>query len=468
VPLISLIQKIPFGNPAARGFWLYSKVPPTFLKKIEQENFKKTVLFVYKHSKFYRRKFDQHQINPKQVTGPEDLGDFFTTAEDLREHVDEFVCQKPDTAYETTGTTSKKPKRVYFSRNEIREAGLAGAVGLWGVGVRPTDRVASAFDYSFWVSGPVLQASCEALGCFHVEAGRIPPSEFYERLKDYRITVIVGDPSWLLGLSEVAEKKGAPPGLAPLQRSDSFGERPDRAGGWPLKLILGGGENMTEAMRRYIESVWKADCLLSYGQTEAFGAIGMESRDKAGYHLNEFHNFFEIIGADNEGYGELVYTNLNRRVMPLVRYRSGDITKFLEPHPPKSAADRNSPSGLPGRRIAKLRGRVNEWTATAMGNLAPWMFEPILNSIKGLSSDWQIIIDKDSHKDLIEFHVEALDDVVNPSDLKEIIFSNIRKELTDAWKSYELGLFKIDLRLHAKGTLRNGRKLVRLVDKRKF
>jgi len=312
--------------------------------------------------------------------------------------------------------------------------------------VRPTDRVASAFDYSFWVSGPVLQASCEALGCFHIEAGRIPPSEFYERLKDYEITVIVGDPSWLLGLSEVAEKKGS----------------------WPVRLILGGGENMTEGMRRYIESVWKADCLLSYGQTEAFGAIGMESRDKAGYHLNEFHNFFEIVEPDKDGYGELVYTNLNRRVMPLVRYRSGDITKFLEPHPPKSAADRNSPSGLPGRRIAKLRGRVNEWTATAMGNLAPWMFEPILNSIKGLSSDWQIIIDKDSHKDLIELHVETLDGAVNPSDLKEIIFSNIRKELTETWKSYELGLFKMDLRLHAKGTLRNGRKLMRLVDKRKF
>ena len=89
--LISLIEKIPFGNPAARGFWLYSKVPSSFLKKIEQENFRKTVLFVYEHSKFYRRKFDQHKINPKEVSGPEDLGDFFTTAENLREYVDEFV-----------------------------------------------------------------------------------------------------------------------------------------------------------------------------------------------------------------------------------------------------------------------------------------------------------------------------------------------------------------------------------------
>ena len=96
------------------------------------------------------------------------------------------------------------------------------------------------------------------------------------------------------------------------------------------------------------------------------------------------------------------------------------------------------------------------------------MFEPILNSVKGLSPDWQIAIDKDSHKDLIELHVEMLDDAVNPSDLKEAVFSNIRKGFVDAWKSYELGLFKMDVKLHSKGALRNGRKLMRLVDKRKF
>ena len=146
--------------------------------------------------------------------------------------------------------------------------------------------------------------------------------------------------------------------------------------------------------------------------------------------------------------------------MPLVRYRSGDVTRFL--------AGPSEKSGLRGQRIEKLKGRLNEWTATAMGNIAPWMFEPILNSVKGLSPDWQIAIDKDSHKDLIELHVETLDDAANPSDLKEAVFSNIRKGFVDAWKSYELGLFKMDVKLHPKGELRNGRKLLRLVAKRKF
>ena len=232
--LISLINKIPFGNPAEKGFFLYSKVPSGFLKKMEEDSFKKTISFVCGHSKFYKRKFDELGIRPEKVTKPEDLGDFFTTAEDIRANVEEFVCMKPDTAYETTGTTSPRAKRVYFSRQEVKEAAWAGAVGLWGLGVRPEDRVVSAFDYSLWVSGPVLQASCEVLGCFHAEVGRMAPAEFFERLSDYGITVIVSDPSWILAITEVMKKSSKR---------------------WPVKLILGGGENMSEDMRRYVEGV---------------------------------------------------------------------------------------------------------------------------------------------------------------------------------------------------------------------
>ncbi len=435
--IVTLINKIPFGTPAQKGYFLYTKLPANILNSLELDNFRQTVAYVYRHSKFYKKKFDEFGIDPRKVKCPGDLGDFYTTAEDIRENVQDFICRRPDTAFETTGTTSKKSKRVYFSRSEVQEAGWVGAVGLWGAGVRKEDRVASAFDYSFWVSGPVLQASCQALGCFHVEAGRIDPKEFYDRLKDYGITVIVGDPSWLLGLAEVAEKRGP----------------------WPLKLMIGGGENFTEEARRYIEKVWKADFLLSYGQTEAFGAIGMESRDKQGYHLNEFHNYFEIKSPDKDGYGELVYTTLNRRVMPLVRYRSGDITRFL---------DGSSKSGLPGRRIEKLKGRMNEWTATAMGNLAPWMFESIFSSIKGVGPDWQILIDKKNNKDFIEFHIERLDEDKPDARFKEEVLLEFRKELTDAWKSYELGFFAMDLKVHPKGSLRVGRKLTRLVDRRTF
>jgi phenylacetate-CoA ligase len=433
--LISLINVFPYGNPAEKGFFLYKNAPTGVLKSIEAGQFPKVVKWVYDKSVFYRRELDKRGIKPENVKVPADLGDFFTTPEDIRKNVDEFVCMRADTAYESTGTTSKKTKRVYFSRNEVREAGWSGAVGLWGVGLRPEDRVASAFDYSFWVSGPVLTASCEVLGCFHVEAGRLDPADFYERLADYRLNVLVGDPSWIVRLSEIAEKKGAWPGM---------------------KLLLGGGENLTEEARTYVERVWKCDFLLSYGQTEAFGAIGMESRAKEGYHLNEFHNAFEIVDRDADGYGELVYTNLNRRVMPLLRYRSGDITRFI---------DSPSKSGLPGRRIEKLRGRVDEWTVTAMGNIAPWMFEGVFSRIPG-TGEWQIEVTKDGPKDAVTFHVET--DGTDEAAMKSRVLEEIKKEFSDAFKITEMGLLHISLKTHAKGALRTGRKLKRIVDNRKF
>jgi len=434
--LTHLISKFPFGNPAQKGYFLYTKVSPDFMRSLEEDNFRKTVVFVAKHSPFYKKEFKKRKIDASRVKLPSDLGNFFTTAEDIRQNPEEFLCARPDTAYETTGTTSKRPKRVYFSRTEVEEAGWAGAVGLWGLGVRPSDRLVSSFDYSFWVSGPVLQASCKVLGCFHVEAGRITPEEFYDRLADYKVSVIVGDPSWLLRLSEIAEKKGP----------------------WPLKLMLGGGENMTEETRCYIEGVWKTDFILGYGQTEAFGAIGMESRAKDGYHLNEFHNYFEIIHPDEQGYGELVYTTLNRRVMPLVRYRSGDITRFIE---------RPTKSSLPGKRIEKLKGRVDEWVPTAIGNFAPWVFEPVFGKVEGITVDWQIAIDKEGNKDRIEFRMESSDGVENGT-IQERFWSVLKGELPDIWKLYEMGLCKMDSKVLPKGTLREARKLRRIVDNRKF
>ena len=118
--LISLINKIPFGEPAEKGYFLYTKMPSSVLKGIEADNFIRTVRFAADHSPFYKRKFAEHGIDAKKVRTAEDLGGLFTTAEDIRANPDDFICQKADTAYESTGTTSKKTKRVYFSRQEVR------------------------------------------------------------------------------------------------------------------------------------------------------------------------------------------------------------------------------------------------------------------------------------------------------------------------------------------------------------
>ena len=141
--IVTLIKKSVFGQSAENGYWLFSKIPPAVIKKMENGSFCQTIRYVAEHSAFYRRKFAKLNIDPTRIRNPQDLGDFFTTAEDIRNHVEEFVCQRPDTAFETTGTISKRPKRVYYSREEVSEAGWAGAIGLYGLGIRKEDRTAA-------------------------------------------------------------------------------------------------------------------------------------------------------------------------------------------------------------------------------------------------------------------------------------------------------------------------------------
>src|SRR5439155_12224186 len=120
---------------------------------------------------------------------------------------------------------------------------------------------------------------------------------------------------------------------------------------------------------RSVERAWGAPLFLSYGQTEAFGSLGLECREQHGYHRNDLHFLFEIDAADQTGQGELVYTTLTREVMPLIRYRSSDVTHLI---------DEPCACGLFARRIAKIHGRADEMVVCGMGNVGPWVFAELL------------------------------------------------------------------------------------------
>jgi phenylacetate-coenzyme A ligase PaaK-like adenylate-forming protein len=102
-----------------------------------------------------------------------------------------------------------------------------------------------------------------------------------------------------------------------------------------------------------------------------------------------------------------------------------------------------------------------------MGNVAPWMFESIFSSIPGLGSDWQLLIQKKNNKDLLEFKIER-EDSFSENDLKQAVWKKFESDLSDAWKMNQMSLFEWTVSCHPKGTLRKGRKLVRILDERKF
>src|SRR6267143_1275604 len=317
------LERIALRTNPERAAQLLGKFPPSAFAALQRARFRQTLRMVAERSPFYREQFRRRGIEVRRIEHPAQLGDFYTTGEDLRANPEGFKIGRADTVFETTGTTSPVPKRVYFSRTEIDEMGRASAIALFFLGLRREDTVLSAFDCSFWVSPATVRSAFQYIGCFHSEAGKIDPLEFYERALFYRPNVIFGEPSWIVRLSNIAAERGV----------------------WPLKFLFAGGENIAETARHFVEQTWKAQLYLSYGQTEAFGSMGIECVEKEGYHRNDLHFIFEVPDVDESGSGELVYTTLNRNVMPLIRYRSSDLTNLI---------DEPCACGLFAKRIAKI------------------------------------------------------------------------------------------------------------------
>ncbi|MEI8344774.1 MAG: AMP-binding protein [Candidatus Omnitrophota bacterium] len=412
------------------------KASPAYFRKRQLAAFRFIVRYAARHSPFYRRRFEALGIDARKVNAPEDLGDFYTLPEDIVEYAEEFLCKKPEIVFESSGTTGRN-KRIYLTQDELDIIGHNGAIGLYGLGLDKNDRLVNAFDFNIWIPGMVTQKVIEHSGIFGMPAGKVDPMEIYKRIPIYKFNVIFGEPTWLIRLTEIAEQKGA----------------------YPLKMLVGSAEALPERARAWMEKVWMgAKVRMMYGTVESAGAMGFEYRDCCqAYHLNDNNFLAEIYQSDADGYGEFVFTALDRYTMPLIRYRNRDITRFI-PEP--------CSCGLPMRRIARIRGRADELVVASGGNLYPLMFEEILRDVDGVTSDWQIIFKLDGIKEVMTFKLEMAGG--DKEAIQKKIYRNTQERYPDLWKNYTLGIFGIEFLYHEKGALRKGRKLVRVVDERKF
>jgi len=434
--IIEQAEWLAFHLEPQRAIRLLNAMPPSVIERLQRIRFRQTLQLAATRSPFYREEFRRRGINPRRIDHPSQLGDFYTTGEDLRAHVEDFKIGRADTVFETTGTTSPVPKRVFFSRNEIDEMGRANALGLYFLGLRREDTILSAFDCSFWVSPATARSAFQYIGCFHAEAGKIDPWEFYKRATFYRPNVIFGEPSWIVRLSSIAAEKGV----------------------WPLKFLFAGGENITESARAMVEQVWHAPLYLTYGQTEGFGSMGVECAKKNGYHRNDLNFVFEMADCDDTGCGELVYTTLTRNVMPLIRYRSTDVTQLI---------DEPCECGLFARRIAKIRARTDEMVVCGMGNVGPWVFEEVLRDVNGSGAEWQAVVKHDGRRDVIELRIEY-ENNGHAAEMERAIMGNLEHRFSDFWKNHKMKLYEFRVVPYPMGSLRNGRKLKRVVDERQM
>jgi len=432
--LRKLVERTVIGDsvPALVRWGKY--VPTTVIKRLQQDSFRDLVRYAARHQKFFARKLRENGIDPARVRRPEDLGNIFTTPEDLRDlPAEDFICREPELVFETTGT-SGGPKHVYFSYDEIEFAARYEAAAFWEMGVRPGDRMVCTFDAAYWISSWVTFFACKRAGIFCSAIGKPHPRELYSRMALYKYNVIAADPTWLVSLSEIAEKEGA----------------------FPLKLIMAAGDRMTEAYRKYVESVWKCPVVRAYGSTEQGGGGGMECLCRDGYHMDEYNFLFEIVDPDEAGYGELVVSTLSRRTMPFVRYRVRDITRFL---------DKPCPCGATIRLLDKIRGRRDEMVVMGAGNMYPEIFERVLHGVEGVTENWQVAVLQEGLHDILEFRLE-LADGASAATIENTVRANLQTLYPDVWDNCVCGMYQLRFQILPVGGLAHGRKMLRLVDER--
>jgi phenylacetate-CoA ligase len=415
--------------------WLYDNTPAEVIRWRQLQQFRWAVRYAGKRSPFYRRRFAEAGIDPRRVRTPRDLGDFYTTPDDVAERAEEFIAAPESMVFESSGTSGRN-KRVYYSRDELHLLGRVMAGGLRLMGIEPGDRVANAFDFSIWIPGWTGHYGLMAAGNFCQAFGKCDPSEVYKRLESSRINVIMGEPTWLIRLTELAERHGRR----------------------PLKLMIGGGEEMPAAAVPWIQEVWQGvKVKMCYGTVEQGSAIAFQPCDeRESYHLDDVDFLPEIIEADEQGYGELVFTTLSRRVMPLIRYRTRDVTRINQ----RCACGRRAPA------ITRLRGRRDELIVASGGNLYPKMFEDILARVPGLSNDFQVTFDLEGVREVMTIHVES--SRTDGQILEQEIKQQATLQYPDLMKNLALGIFEMRISVEPRGSIRHARKLRRIVDRRHF
>jgi phenylacetate-CoA ligase len=384
---------------------------------------------------YYRDAFAAAGVDAGRARRPEDLGDFFLTSEILKTRPEALLAGPPELAIESSGT-SGRVSRVYLSRRELDYSARQGGLLLGLYGLAAGDRLLCSLDLGWGLGSLLVERGVRSTPLFAMVVGRVDPLEAYRRLGEYRFNVLVSDPFWLARLTGIARERGRP---------------------GPMKLLLGGGEGITQRTRADLEAFWGAPLCMTYATTEAATILAFECTHRSGYHVNEFDFYPEIVEPDADGYGEIVLTTVSRRVMPLVRYRTGDVARWLaEP----------CPCGLPFRRFSALRGRLDEQVSCAWGNVHPEFFEPLLRQVPGLGGDWQVALYERDLTPVVQFRLELEGgDAARERAVQEVLAA-LQRGHPQAWLVYCQRLLDIEFAFFPPGTLRRQRKLLRLVDER--
>ncbi len=359
------------------------------LRAVQLERLRATLRRGYENVPFYRRSFDAAGVHPDDCKSLADLAGFpLTSKADLRDNypfgllaVDRSQIARVHASSGTTG----KPTVVAYTRGDLDVWADVVARSIAAAGGRPGDVVHIAYGYGLFTGGLGAHYGAERLGCTVIPASGGATARQVQLISDLRPQIIMVTPSYMLTLLDEFERQGLDPAASSL-RTGIFGAEP-----W------------TEAMRAEIEARAGLDAVDIYGLSEVIGpGVAQESVSaKDGLHVWEDHFYPEIISASGEVLpdgerGELVFTTVTKEGMPVIRYRTRDLTRLL----PGS-------SHGPFRRIEKITGRSDDMIILRGVNIFPTQIEEIVLRTAGLTPHFQLLLTRAGRRDELTVLCEA-------------------------------------------------------------
>ncbi|MGL6298322.1 MAG: phenylacetate--CoA ligase family protein [Methanobacteriaceae archaeon] len=417
-------------------------------EKIQLQRLKDTVKRAYENVPFYKKKLDEANVSVEDIQTLEDIEKLpFTTKTDLRDAYPFGMFAVPESEiieiHTSSGTTGKPTVSGYTEKDmeiwsEVSARAIAMALG------DKNDRIQNCYGYGLFTGGLGIHYGAHKLGATVVPISAGNTKRQVEVMQDFQTTILTCTPSYALYLAEVLEKEG----LSPEDIS--------------LKSGIFGAEMWTEEMRDELEKRLGITALNIYGLTEIIGpGVAQECEKKVGLHISDDHFYPEIINPktketlDEGEKGELVLTTLTRDGMPILRFRTKDITALRS---------EKCECGRTLVRMDRITGRSDDMLKIRGVIVFPSQIERALLKIQGLAPHYQIIVTRPGHLDELEVQVEATKELFS-DEMKEM--ERIENEIANQVQK-EIGL-RVNVSLVESETIpRSEGKAIRVIDKRNF
>ena len=397
-------------------------------------------------SPFYRERLDGAGVTPEDLHSLEDIRKIpFTTKDDLRSRGKEMLTVPLDRLvrlHASSGTTGQATV-IYYTREDINAWAELLARSMYMTGVRPGDVFQNMMGYGLFTGGLGFHYGAECLGCLTIPAGAGNSRRQVQLLRDFQTTVIHIIPSFALYLLNTFAAEGVDPRDL------------------PLRIAFIGAEPHTEDMRRRIEAAYGLKAYNSYGLSEMNGpGVAFECPEQNGMHVWEDAYLLEVLDpqtlepAPPGVTGELVFTNLTRQGMPILRYRSRDLASYDDTH---------CPCGRTSRRISRIQGRSDDMIIIKGVNVFPMQIEKVLMALPEVHTNYLVELTRENFNDQMHVKVEVQQDFFR-EDLKYL--TGLRKRITEALKSELLVTPLVEL-VEPNTLPRSEGKALRIVDLRK-